>query len=396
MMAPMSASRSLRIAYVTTYDSRDVHCWSGSGFHIAQALEQQGQTVLRIGPLEEHPSWWTRQRQRIERRLFGRYHPLDRQPEVLDSYAKQVQHQLTSLAADVVLSPGIIPVAHLPPGLPLVTWTDATFANVVDAYPEFSGLSPQAVQQGHDSERAALRRASFSLFTSRWAAERAITSYGANPARVAVVPFGANSDTPLAANHVESVALRRLEQIRLLFIGVDWQRKGGPAMLDVVRHLRAAGCAARLIVIGCTPEIPHDLADAVEVLGFISKHEEAGRARLASEFSHATLLCLLSNHECFGLVLCEACAQALPCLTTDAEGIPTIIQDGVNGLANAPGTDPAVIARQVLTLLQDRPRYLALSRAALSSYERDFNWSVAGARVMEFLRKAVAAVPRAQ
>jgi len=385
-------SHPLRIAYVTTYDSCDVRSWSGSGFHIAQALENQGQTVLRIGPLTEHRSWMLRQKQRLERHLLRRFHPLDREPAVLDHYARQVREQLTELNADVVLSPGIIPLAHLKSGLPQVAWTDTTFAGVVDQYPEFSGLSPAAIRQGHASERAAFTHNALSIYTSRWAADSAISTYGADPAKVAVVPFGANSANPMALSAVDHhLAERLVGPLRLLFVGVDWRRKGGPQTLEILRHLRSSGCAARLTVIGCRPEIPDDLQSMVEVLGFIAKYDDAGRARLDAEFRRASFLVLLSDHECFGLVLCEACAQALPSLTTTADGIPTIIRDGINGLADPAGTSPQRLAQRLLDTIRNPDGYARLCRQALASYHAEFNWDVAGRQVMALLRTVVPA-----
>jgi glycosyltransferase involved in cell wall biosynthesis len=383
-------TRPLRIAYVTTYDSRDVRAWSGSGYHIAEALIAQGQEVLRIGPLDEQAPFAARLRQWAAQRMRGRFHPLDREPAVLDHYAAEVRRAVHGTRAEVVLSPGIIPVAHLDSGLPQVVWTDATFAGVVDTYPEFSRLTRRAIAQGHASERAALARSALTIFTSRWAHDTAVTQYRADPTRLAVIPFGANVALDLDDAALERrIATRLAGPPRLVFIGVDWQRKGGPLLLQVLRLLRQQGTDARLTVIGCRPEIPADLQASVAVLGFISKQDAAGRARLDAALAEASLHVLLSAHECFGLVLCEACAHGLPSLTTTAEGIPTIIRDGDNGLADPVGTPPQRLAERVRALLADREAYAGMCRRALASYRREFNWQVAGRRVVELLRGLV-------
>ena len=49
------------------------------------------------------------------------------------------------------------------------------------------------------------------------------------------------------------IATRDPRELRLLFIGMDWQRKGGPVALAVTRELNRMNIPAGLTVIGCNP-----------------------------------------------------------------------------------------------------------------------------------------------
>jgi len=49
------------------------------------------------------------------------------------------------------------------------------------------------MRQGDEQERAALQAAAAAIYPSHWARKSAVTHYGADPAKVHVVPFGGES-----------------------------------------------------------------------------------------------------------------------------------------------------------------------------------------------------------
>jgi hypothetical protein len=84
----------MRIAYVTTYDARDPSIWAGTGHYIAKALEAQGIELDYIGPLRESGALWLKAQQLLYRKVLGQELHRDREPAVLDGYARQVEAQL--------------------------------------------------------------------------------------------------------------------------------------------------------------------------------------------------------------------------------------------------------------------------------------------------------------
>jgi hypothetical protein len=55
----------MKIAYVTTYDASDVRNWSGLGYFIAKALEQQSIEIIQIGALQTYTDSLIRAKQRF-------------------------------------------------------------------------------------------------------------------------------------------------------------------------------------------------------------------------------------------------------------------------------------------------------------------------------------------
>src|SRR5690606_26464441 len=112
--------------------------------------------------------------------------------------------------------------------LPKVFQTDATFAGIIDQYPELADYPREYIEEGHRLEREALHNCDLAIYSSQWAARSAIEDYGADPSKVKVIPFGSNLGVDPTLQEVEkAIAVRSNKECVLLFVGVHWQRKGG-------------------------------------------------------------------------------------------------------------------------------------------------------------------------
>ena len=362
---------------------RDVRAWAGIPYHMRRSLEDESHTIFDISPLRDRWAPVFRARKLLTRVLLRQDYHRDREPLVLESYARQVAERLQGEDVDVVLSPSTIPIARLRRG-PIAFWTDAVFAGLVDYYPGFSNLTRGTRVAGDRMERDALERASLAMYSSDWAAEMAVEYYGADPRKVYVVPYGANVDEPLAAEDVGAVVdARPSKRCELLFVGVQWLRKGGDVAVDVARRLNDAGLETRLTIVGSgAADRPPPF---VRPLGFVSKAASEGRALMRRLFSDAHFLTLPTRADCSPIVLCEANAFAVPTLTTRTGGIPTIVTDGRNGYSFAPEAGAAAYSDTILELFGDYTRYRALARDAHHEYRTRLNWETAGARVKALL-----------
>jgi glycosyltransferase involved in cell wall biosynthesis len=384
----------VKIAYVTSYDADDVNNWSGLGFFIRKALTDAGLVVETMRPRVSPFSPRLTIKRAVSGRVRGQGYLWSRDPALLRRQAVDIRRQLAAGDFDVVFSPGTLPIAYLDETRPIVFWADATFDLMLDVYPGFSNLTPASRAAGSRADAQALARASLALYASDWAARSALETYGAAPRKVEVVPFGANLHEPVEPSEVARlISARPWDVCRLLFIGVDWKRKGGDLAVKVTKRLNAAGLPAVLTVVGSQPEIPAELRRIVDVRGFVDKTDESGRAELRSLLSESHFLILPSEAECYGLVLCEANAYGVPCLASSVGGITTIIHDGVNGQLFPPGDDGSSFVQFVLSVFGDHTRYQALAHSSYEEYQTRLNWRVSGARVRELLENLAAGAP---
>jgi glycosyltransferase involved in cell wall biosynthesis len=356
---------------------------------MARALAAQGVSLAFIGPLRTSVQPLARIRQRLGRRL-GQSYLIERDGSVLRAYARQVVEQLAHLDVDAVFSPGTIPIAYLETHLPILYWTDATFAAMVDYYPDFSRLGKASLRAGNRMERAAITRADLAFYSSSWAADSAKQAYAGDPAKVHVLPFGANLEREPDRDEVDSlIASRAREECRLLFLGVDWDRKGGDLALALTTELVKRGVPARLIVAG-PPAGTVPPSPLIDYVGFVDKSTPSGEAQLGRLLGESHFLCLPSHAEAFGIVFCEASAYGLPSLSVRTGGIGSAVQDGKNGYLFCesefvPGAADVVAAR-----MEDHDdSYVPLALSSRLEYESRLNWTTSTRILLEHVLRLV-------
>jgi glycosyltransferase involved in cell wall biosynthesis len=372
----------LRVAYVTTYDAHDVHAWSGLGNAIAECLIRAGFELEFVGLRE--PARLRMRAAQLAYRAAGTRLLRDREPLVIRGYAAQAERRLRSVDHDIVFSPGDVAIGLLATSRPIVFWADATFAGMVDYYESFTGLSRRTLRHGHALAQNALDRCRLALFSSEWAANSALEHYRVDPGKVHVVPFGAiMTDPPSRDEVVAAIDGRDRGPCDLLFVGVDWNRKGGEVAVAAAEAMNRAGRRTELHVVGCVP--PRRLPDFVQVHGFISKRDPAGRQRLAALYARAHFVMGPSDAEAFGLAFAEACCYGVPVVATDTGGVATVVRDGVNGHLLPPGASGDAYARIALRIMKDPNEYRRLALGARREYETRLNWDAAGARVRQMI-----------
>ncbi|MEP6617715.1 MAG: glycosyltransferase family 4 protein [bacterium] len=318
--------------------------------------------------------------------LRRNYHAID-EPASLRALGADARARIPA-DADVVLAvTSLIAAALGPLDRPLVSWDDATESAMLDYYPLFRNLSARTRRQSESVGQSASAAVTLAIYSSEWAAASARDGYGLAPERTAVVPFGPNLDhVPDTALIHASIAARGQDCCRLLWVGVDWRRKGGPLAVAIAQTLSDAGVVVELTVAGCSPPADVRLPAWVRVEGFISKRSAEGNAHLASLFARAHFFVMPSAAEAYGLVLVEAAAFGVPVVAIRTGGVPTIVLDDETGLLEPATSGPAPYAERMLDLWRDRSRYDAMARAARKRVDETLNWEVAGRDVLTRLK----------
>ena len=320
-------------------------------------------------------------------KALGQRYQYQREPWVAAGYADQIESRL-SPSVNCILSPGSIPIARIRSRIPTVFYTDATFAGMLGFYDDFSNLCAETIRNGHRLEQEALASCSLAIYSSDWAAKTAIENYSVDPRKVRVVPFGANIECNRTHEDIVKLIHRRPKDVcRLLFLGVDWRRKGGPVALEIAERLNKAGLKTELHIAGLRQPPVDPLPDFVIDHGFISKSTPEGKARLEQLIAGSHFLVLLSKAEAYGLVLCEANSFGVPDIVSNVGGIPTIVRDEINGKLFPLETSAADHALYIANLFSDYDRYEELALSSFEEYQQRLNWDVAGRRLMALLNE---------
>lgn len=375
----------MNIAYVSTYDVKDIRQFSGLGYYIAQALEMQSIPLEYICPLEERCSLLFKGKVYFYKQLLHQRYFRDREPFILKEYAKQVSHKLSQINSDIVFSPGTIPISYLECDRPIAFWTDSNFASMINFYPKFSNMCEETIKNGNAMEKAALQKSSLAIYSSEWAAKTAIENYHVEQSKVKVVPFGANIDCDRNVNDVKNLIESRSANLcKLLFLGVDWFRKGGNIALEVTKELNKSGLKTELTIIGCEP-ITNELPNFIKPLGFISKLIQSGKKQIEKIISESHFLILPTIADCSPHALAEANSFGVPCISTNVGGIPTIIKDDINGKLFDKDSEITEYCQYISHIFANYPEYKNLAFSAFNEYQLNLNWSAAGQTVKRLL-----------
>lgn len=378
----------MKVAYVTTYHISEIGKFSGLGYYIHQSLKNQGVSLALIGPLKERCPLLLSVKQRLYKVLLKKRYLRAREPFVLKNFARQVERKLFNLDVEIVFSPSSIPICYLNCRQPMVFWTDAVFAGMVDYYPEFSNLCNESVRNGNKMEKAALERCKMAIYSSEWAAETAVKHYQVNAEKVRVVPFGANIDSDNDLNAIKRIVNSRPSDIcKLLFLSVDWLRKGGNLALKMADELNKSGMKTELWVVGCQPETNGKLPDYVRTIGFVDKSTRNGLRQMNKLLAGSHFLVLPTRADCTPVVFSEANAFGVPCLSTNIGGIPTIIKDDVNGKLFSVEADIWEYCTFISRLFSNYDRYKEMALTSFKEYQSRLNWGTSGSAVRKLLEE---------
>ena len=382
-------STNMRCAYLTFQPAEnDVNIWSGLNYHIRQCLEQTGFEVTHLGGLGLPPSLKERLKARFYRHVAKRGYDFHRDPTYLRRCAAATSRRLEENDGwDFILAPSSYPVSYLHTQKPKLVWADATFAGLVNYYPEFGNLCHKTLRDGLKAEARALQDCAAVIFSSSWAAETAKDQYRLQSSKVHVIPFGANVESPYQSRDdaARAVAARDTNRINFLFFGVDWERKGGRFAEEVIKRLISAGVQAHLTVVGCRPTDVTLGAEQVTIEGFLNKADGQGQARLRQILSNTHFLILPTRAEAYGLVFAEAAAYAVPSLAFRTGGVPTLVQDRETGVLFDLADTADAWSDVIAGLIQRQGLYSRMALAAYDRYESVLNWKTSAKSFAELI-----------
>jgi glycosyltransferase involved in cell wall biosynthesis len=379
----------MKAAYVTTYDARDVGNWSGIGRYVGDALSRAGLELTYFGPLDFQEPIHAKLRRVFHTRLLRQAYDPERHRAVAKNYARQVDQRLKGSGADIVFSLSTVPIAFCECDQPIAFWGDATFAGLFDLYPRYRVTSQETIRNGNALEQAALDRCALAIYASDWAAKTALENYTVDPLKVHVVPFGPNRTEKAPAEVREFIESRPASPCRLLFLGVDWERKGGPLALDVAKDLVRRGIATELHIAGCDPPVG-SIPPYVVKHGFIDKRDAAGVAKIDALLAPAHFLLLPSRAECFGLVYLEASSVGVPSLAADVGGVASAVHTDRNGRLFALDAPASEYGDYISQVMADPETYRQLAYSSYEEYRQHLTWDRAATKIRDLLASVTA------
>ena len=383
----MKKLRHLLLA--TLEDPYNVRSWSGTPFNMRLALEKKVEKLSILSNLKP-------KRTPLDvalRVLLGgkppRY-PLYLTAAAQKQFAKETLQAIHDLKPDAMLTISSHCVVRMGvPPVPAFMFTDAPWIAWKEAYKDYTSMPILGPRFGR-LEADAAKRYTGLIFSSDWAAEEARKIYGVPKGKLHASPLGASWMPDVDAEKLRAIVdARPADRLDLLYVGKEWERKGGPLALEIAQGLSARGVPnVTLHIVGCTPEIPIDTKNIVKIYGFLSPNNPQDSVVLRNLFLNSHFMLLPTRAECFGLVFAEAQAFALPPVSRSVHAVPSIVLDGETGILEEPDAPASAYVSRILAQIQDRAAYRQMALAGRARFESLLTWEQFAERTVNIIEKS--------
>ena len=142
----------------------------------------------------------------------------------------------------------------------------------------------------------------------------------------------------------------------ILCVGRLTPAKGQHLLIDALERLAQQGRRVRLRLVGSGPDESslRERAANSEFPECVAFEGADNQDRIRSLYAAADIFCLPSFAEGIPVVLMEAMAMGIPCVSTHINGIPELIRNGIDGLVVAP-SDLDALVQALAKLMDDKP-----------------------------------------
>lgn len=264
-----------------------------------------------------------------------------------------------------------LPQAH--PQKRAISFHDGNLAELEAAGFGLDGVAPKRIEQALRYEVDVAQQVTAIFTMSEYLRQSFIKNYGV-PAKKVVNVGGAFNLKEIPAEQMG----KSYTAPRLLFIGIDFFRKGGEVLLQGFEAVLRRFPTAELHIVG--PRELESIPPGVVFHGHLSKEEPAGQAKLEELFRSASLFVLPSLYEPFGIAPLEAMLYQLPCVVTRGWALQETVVEGVTGELVEKG-NAEELAEKICGLLREPERMAAMGLAGRERARTEYTWEAVVGRM---------------
>jgi len=211
------------------------------------------------------------------------------------------------------------------------------------------------------------------IFTmSKWLAQYLNHEFPKYSKKIHFVGGGSNID-PNQITNINKIGKR------FLFVGVDWERKNGPLVVDSFNRLSEKYNDIELYIAG--PKKPPLFSNSrIIYLGNLTF------SQLTHYFNLCDFFVMPSKFEAYGLVFAEALIHGLPIIGKNINAMPEFIDNGKNGIL-INNDDSLELEKAMKILIDNREKFSNFVTSNQQKYLKEFSWDSVAQRMLEIIRK---------
>jgi len=362
-----------KIMFLSHRDATDKRVWSGTFYSMAKALEKHSGDIVYAGPyFPELQHFLLKAFNRISLSIFRKRYRITYSYILARAYKKFFEKRIQKENPDIVFAPSSsAEISLLDIKQPIVYLGDATLNLLIDTYPNYSNLSKLSLREAQKVEHLTFENADALVFSSKWAAESAEKDYNVPAEKISIISFGANMERIPPRQDIENKSID--DDVKILFLAVDWERKGGSLVFETFKMLVDNNINAKLTVCGCVPpkEFQHP---QMTVIPFLNKNKEEDAQKLYDILRESNFLFLRSSADCTPIVFSEANSFGIPVFSSDVGGIGSVVEEGVSGHLFPLDSSAEKYYEKFKYYAKNKDAYSELSKMSRDRFESILNW----------------------
>lgn len=313
-----------------------INHWSGTSLAIYNELRKYNELDLLNIEMDYFDKIIIKLKYKISKSVI---YP-ERTRRLLNFRKRVINDALKKKSYDAIFCIGSLVAASVPNvDIPIYMYIDGVLS-LMNGYYNSNTINKKSFDIADEIEKMGLNKivnTNGCIFTaSDWCANGCIKEYGIDSQFVKVVRIGANNLVSSISDRIKKEIINNRifkldNQINLLFIGIDWKRKGLENAYELVRILHNEGYFVHLDIVGADVIPPSDINESVTVYGKLDKSNLEENEKISELYQTAHFFVFPTHAECVGAVICESGANALPVLANKTGGVSSLIEDNKNG-----------------------------------------------------------------
>lgn len=371
-MANINVNRPKAI-FCASGDPTNINTWSGTPYYMLKHLQKHYDFVhIERNPFMRYCLTFAHLIMKITK---GRIY-LVWNDQFIKFATYRARKRILNANADVIFSAANSSlVKQLGGNTPIISFSDATAKAMVGYYASFDNMNPKYQQLSIETDHAGVSNSLLAFYPSKWAQNSAIADYGISADKAILSSWGINMDH----GNIKPVIRKKsaTETIKLLFVGLDWVRKGGEIAVRVTEILNQRGLSCELHIVGQSSDVCRDVnSDNIIFHGRLSKNKPDECQKISDLFHSCDIFFMPTLAEAWGMVFAESAAHAMPSVSYATGGVTSVVNHLKSGILLPEKSNADAFADAIEKIIRTPKELERLSNGALEESENRLNWDI--------------------